>query len=184
MSASILCVLASGGIDSTSLIHYYLSENEHPVAIHFQYDQLNEASERIAVEAVCHHYNVDLRIIELGFGLGQKKYEYFARNALFILTAAATFGDPLRIALGIHSNTQYYDCSPIFIKNMQEVLDGYFSGSIQIETPFINYNKEDIVKYAIRQKVPLNLTYSCLKKNAPSCGTCPSCKERVKYLGY
>jgi len=98
------------------------------------------------------------------------------------LSAASIVGSPSRISLGIHSSTRYYDCSPGFITKMQEILDGYFAGTVQIETPFINYSKKEIIKYALKSNVPFPLTYSCLTKNAPPCGNCPSCKDRVKYL--
>lgn len=177
-----LYVLSSGGIDSTTLLHYYKSQDEKPTAIHFQYNQPNKVSEKKSINAISNYYKIKNYIFNIDFPLTQDKYEFYGRNALLILATASIVGASSRISLGIHSNTIYYDCSPSFIIKMQELLDGYFAGTVQIETPFINYSKKDIIDYAIKNRVPLHLTYSCLTKNAPPCGTCPSCKDRVRYL--
>ena len=67
---------------------------------------------------------------------------------------------------------------------MQGLLDGYFAGSVQLETPFINYTKKDIIGYAVENQVPLDLTYSCLSRNDPPCGRCPACLDRIDYYGH
>lgn len=177
-----LYVLSSGGIDSTTLLHYYKSHSENPTAIHFQYNQPSSISEKKAVEAISYYYKIKNHIYNIDFPIIQKKYEFYGRNALFVLATASIVGAPSRISLGIHSSTRYYDCSSSFITKMQEILDGYFAGTVQIETPFINYSKKDIIDYASKNKIPFHLTYSCLTKNAPPCGSCPSCKDRGKYL--
>jgi 7-cyano-7-deazaguanine synthase len=61
---------------------------------------------------------------------------------------------------------------------------------ITIETPFFKFKKSEIVAWAKRKKVPLELTYSCfvwffLSKGLSSrklehCGVCPSCRERIQ----
>jgi len=179
-----LYVLASGGIDSTTLLYFYKSNNERPKVIHFQYNQPNNISEKQSIEAICKYYDLECSTYNLDFPILKNKYELYGRNALFILSSASIVGGPSRISLGIHSYTGYYDCSPKFIITMQDLLDGYFAGTVQIETPFINYSKKEIIKYAKNNEVPLHLTYSCLNKNAPPGGICLSCKDRVKYLEY
>jgi len=175
-------VLSSGGIDSTALLHYYISHGEKPTAIHFQYDQPNLISEKKAIETVSKYYELEYKIYTLGFPIIKKGYEFVGRNALFVLAAASIVGDPSRISLGIHSNTDYYDCSPNFVHSMQDLLDGYFAGAVQIETPFIKYSKKDVIDFAINNGVPLDLTYSCLSQNSPPCCKCPACLDRMKYL--
>ena len=103
--------------------------------------------------------------------------EFFARNALLILTAAGiTEARPLQIALGVHALSQYYDTTPLFLRQMQQVLNGYFGGSVTLSTPFLADTKAEVIRFAKDNGVPLNLTYSCEIQNAPECGRCPSCR--------
>ena len=176
-------VAASGGIDSTALIHRYLSEKEVVRAIHFDYGQPSRRSEREAVGRACRHYRVKVTFAKLGIRMLPRGYELLGRNALFVIAGASMGPPPLRVSLGIHRGPEYYDVTPRFVSDMQRVLDGYFGGTVVLEAPFLSDTKKDIVDYCKRKRVPLHMTYSCQKKNAPPCGRCPSCLDRQRYLG-
>ena len=175
-------LLVSGGIDSSALIDFYLRQKENFLCVHFQYGQASERSERQAVVKVCSHYNVDYEISNLFFPMTERKDELIFRNLLFILAACSLKDPPLRIALGIHAGTQYYDCTRSFLQDCQKILDGYYSGLVNVEAPFIDYSKRDIIKFCETNDVPLNLTYSCLMQNEPPCGQCKPCRDRIKFL--
>lgn len=176
-------LLASGGIDSTALIDLYLRKNVKIRCVHFQYDQQNAQSERTAVQRICEYYNIENSIIRLNFPIAQRKEELIGRNALFVLAASSLESTPIRIALGIHSGPQYYDCSKLFIEDCQRILDGYFAGTVRVEAPFIDLEKIDIMEYCKSNNVPIHLTYSCLRQNYPPCGKCTSCLDRKKFYG-
>lgn len=178
-----MTVLASGGIDSTALVHRYVSAKEQVRIIHYQYGQFNRRSELESIEAVCKHYRLKPNVIKLGFRMFLRGYEMLGRNALFVLVAASLDPSPSRISLGIHQGPEYYDTSPSFVSDCQRLLDGYFGGTVVLEAPFVKFSKRDIVNYCKKRRVPLNLTYSCQKKNAPPCGKCPSCLDRERYFG-
>jgi 7-cyano-7-deazaguanine synthase len=110
-------------------------------------------------------------------------YEFLGRNALFVLAAGSLGPPPLRVSLAINRGPEYYDISPRFLIDCQRMLDGYFGGTVVLEAPFVDYSKKDIIRYCKRRKVPLNITYSCQKKNSPPCGRCPTCLDRERYLG-
>jgi len=40
-------------------------------------------------------------------------------------------------------------------------------------------SKTDLIKYALRQKFPLNLTRTCTAGSSKPCGSCEECKERL-----
>lgn len=175
-------MLASGGIDSTALIHNYLSKGETVRLLHFQYGQPSSRGELNAIKKIAHHYRLNFQIVRLGFRMFMRRYEFLGRNALFVLTASSLGPPPLRIALGINRGPEYYDISPRFVANCQQILDGYFAGTVALEAPFVELSKHDIIKFCLRKRIPLNLTYSCQKKNSP-CGECPSCLDRKIFLG-
>ncbi len=172
-------LLFSGGIDSTALLDLYIKNKKEFRCIHFSYGQKNERMERIASKNIANHYNIEVENINISFPLFYNKDEILCRNAMLIISAAAINTDPCQIALGIHGGTDYYDCSKDFILNCQKILDGYFLGIKQIVTPFIEYNKDDIINYCFKHKIPLELTYSCIRSNSP-CGICGSCLQRAK----
>ena len=102
------------------------------------------------------------------------------RNA-FLLSAALLERpeSATAIALGIHSGTDYADCSPEFVKSMQAVYDLYCDGQVVIACPFIDWTKAEVLSYAESMGVPLALTYSCENGSNPPCGRCRSCQDRV-----
>lgn len=171
-----VAVLASGGIDSTALIDFYIRKGQKVEGVHFQYGQDNGESELKAFEKVKSFYRIDGKIIKLDFPLSKKQDEILGRNALFVFITGFSSAAK-RIALGIHAGTNYYDCSRIFLRDSQKILDGYFAGTVQVEAPFIDLNKKDILSYCTDFKVPLELTYSCQRQNNKPCGLCPTCRE-------
>lgn len=178
MSTKSVTLLASGGIDSTALLDFYKRNGYDVTCVHFQYGQPSESSEFEAVKQVCERYSSHLVITRLGFGLMLVGDEVMLRNTIFVVAAAAMRPSPKRISLGIHRGSPYYDCTPSFLADVQRVLDGYFAGTVRLEAPFIDFGKDDIIRYAKQRKIPLSLTYSCLRKNAPECGECQACKDR------
>ena len=82
------------------------------------------------------------------------------------------------IKIGIHAGTGYPDCSKPFITPIQEVVNAYANGIVEILAPFIDWQKSDIYSYSKSNNVPIHLTYSCECGGPPPCGKCLSCKDR------
>ena len=173
-------VLLSGGIDSSAAVGVCLEDGIAPVGVFVDYGQPAARSEWSAAESVARHYGIEVGRVSLGFPLASREGEFFGRNALLILTAAGmTEARPLSIVSGIHALSEYYDTSPLFLRQMQHLLNGYFGGLVTLSTPFLADTKAEVVQFARDHDVPLQLTYSCEYQNAPACGTCPSCKDRT-----
>lgn len=176
-------VLFSGGVDSTALVHFYLNNGYIVNGLHIQYGQKNKDSELKAVKEISDHYNIDVTIINLELNFNKNNNEYIFRNSLFINLAAATLQENFfRISLGIHSGVPYYDSSEMFLSDIQRVADGYFSGTVLIEAPFLHFGKQEIFKYCIENNVPIEKTYSCESREFLPCGKCLSCMDRRKLL--
>ena len=175
-------VLVSGGIDSSTTIAVCQEGASAVSGVFVDYGQPAALSEWEAVQRVASFYRVPIKKIDLGFKLpSTDSGEFFGRNAILVLVAAGTTDErPLAIALGIHALTEYYDATPIFAKHMQRVLDGYSGGSVQLRVPLISDTKSDVIRIAIGRGVPLELTYSCERQNAPACAECPSCRDRIE----
>ncbi len=175
-----LVALLGGGIDSTVMLSLYRRKDVRVVGVHYDYGQAPVNAERRAVRKVAVRYSTQVYWRKLGMPVKSRGDEYLARNALFVLAAAAEFGPgPLRIGLGAHARSAYYDCSRHFLESMQTMLDGYFDGTVVLEAPLIDSTKAEIVAYARRHRIPLKATFSCTRGVSKPCGRCPSCLDRA-----
>lgn len=183
MVKTLIC--ASGGIDSSALIVYYLEQGFDVHTLHFDYGHPAYEKEKEALDAVCRYFQVPVKHEKLATILSKtnvKSGELIGRNALFLLGALGYLSDMSGlISLGIHSGPpSFYDCSRDFVKHMQLILDGYLGGTVVFDTPFLEFHKSEIITWAREKELPLNLTYSCQSGGNP-CGQCPSCLERKSY---
>lgn len=170
-------VLASGGLDSTSLVAL-LTQLDEPVRLLFvDYGQLGAARERSAARAIAQHYDVEIDELDLSINASTKP-SLPGRNG-FLVHAALLHLWPFvgTIALGIHDGSQYPDCSPEFVRQTQSLLDLYCGGVVRLVTPFVSWMKGDIYKFALGNAVPIGFTYSCDLGLDQPCGRCLSCRD-------
>ena len=167
----------SGGIDSSATALAILNEGYETSGLFVDYGQPAARSEWLAARDVAHHLGIGIERIDLGFRLAAESGEFFGRNALLILAAAGTVQTrPLTVALGIHALSEYYDTQPLFLRQMQGILDGYSGGSVSLSAPFLACPKAEVIEFARENGVTLGMTYSCETQNAPPCLRCPSCE--------
>ncbi|MGE7595631.1 7-cyano-7-deazaguanine synthase [Peribacillus frigoritolerans] len=178
-SAYSVLILLSGGVDSSALVHYHISQGEKVEAVFFDYGQKSHKQELLSAQKICNHYGVKLHHKKFGFKLSDYDGEYFCRNGLFILAGCGLLEKPVSlISIGIHSGTPYYDSSPTFINDTQTMLDGYFGGTTRVIAPFLDYSKRQVYEYVVNHQVPIQLTYSCESGQKEPCGYCLSCIDR------
>ncbi|MBD2186430.1 7-cyano-7-deazaguanine synthase [Aerosakkonema funiforme] len=172
-------LLLGGGIDSSALIAFYLARGATVRGIHFNYGQPSLDGERRSILALSQHYAIPLTTVDLGLSIVSAQGEYHCRNATLLLAAASIFpAKQGRFSIGIHSGTSYYDCSKIFMADIQRIFDGYFGGCIQVEAPFLEFTKADIFNFCTLAQVPVELTFSCERRGDFPCGQCSSCLDR------
>lgn len=153
-------VLLSGGIDSTACVEYYTSHGHSVSALHINYGQPHSTEEQAAAFSIASYYEIPIQQISVT-GVSFEMGYISARNAVLLSLALMLSSSKWNlIALGIHTDTPYMDCSPEFIHLMQEVFDLYEQGRVQAAAPFVTWTKSEIVDYALMQQVPLHLTYS------------------------
>ena len=112
-----------------------------------------------------------------------------ARNIIFLSIAASIAESRGAEAVFIAANSVdfsgYPDCTPEFMSSFQKMLDvgtkaGKEGKGIRIEAPLLTKSKADIVREAMRLKVPLEMTWSCYKGGSRPCGRCDSCLLRLE----
>lgn len=170
-------ILLSGGIDSTCCVQYYIENCFHVSALFIDYGQISAKKEFHAASQVSEFYNIPLSIVKSN---SKKRItgKIPGRNSLLLDFALMHF--PYShglVALGIHSGTNYPDCTEYFINIAQKIYDIYTDGLIRIDTPFLNWTKVDIWKYFNEKGLHIDKTYSCELGNKQPCGKCISCKD-------
>lgn len=174
-------VLMSGGIDSSATLVALQEAGISISGVFIDYRQPSAISEWEAAQKIAGHYRIKIERIELSAPLICHQGEFWGRNALMILIAAGTIESrPLSVAIGIHALTEYYDTTPLFLKHMERLLNGYSGGTVTLKAPFLTETKSEVIQFAKGNEVPLNLTYSCEQQNEPACGQCQSCSDRSK----
>lgn len=172
-------VLMSGGIDSTACAQFFINRGDKVTGIFVDYGQAARLVEYEAVTRVTHHLQIPLKETKFQctnqFGEG----EITGRNA-FLIFAALVAISPARgvLSLGIHSGTEYYDCSTEFLSQIGDIVESYTGGAISLFCPFASKDKSFIYKYAEQTDVPIELTYSCEQGGIAPCGQCLSCGDR------
>jgi 7-cyano-7-deazaguanine synthase len=112
-----------------------------------------------------------------------------SRNIIFLSIAASIAesrgADVIFIAANSVDFSGYPDCTAEFIAAFQRTLDigtkaGREGRGIRVEAPILTKSKRDIVREAIRLKVPMEDTWSCYKGGVKACGKCDSCLLRLR----
>ncbi|NPE28137.1 tRNA methyl transferase-like protein [Methanococcoides sp. SA1] len=172
-------VLASGGIDSTACIHYYLSLGFNVKSFFVNFGQKSFNKECESVQKVSSYYEIELSSIKCDFSNNFSNGEITGRNGFLALTAImANPNFKGLLSLGIHSGVPYYDCTPAFMDDMNRIIESYTNGQVKLDAPFQNWEKNMVYDYCKNEAVPVNLTYSCENGRIEPCGKCLSCLDR------
>lgn len=160
-------VLLSGGVDSTTCVGYYIRHNYQVYALFIDYGQHDSKKESAAATAVAAYYNIPLYRITINSNSVSDGY-IPGRNAMLLSLALmkCPFSQGI-VCLGIHSGTSYQDCSPEFESLMQKIYLLYEEGRIRIDTPFLKWEKAEIIDFAKMIKMPFQLTFSTNSKDMP-----------------
>jgi len=111
---------------------------------------------------------------------------YLAGRNLVLLTKAgvvAAKAKAHRIALGPLAGNPFPDARPAFFSAMAQAMSLGLDHRIEVATPFLEWEKEAVIKRGAELGVPFELTLSCmnpvLSDDLPQhCGLCSKCRER------
>jgi 7-cyano-7-deazaguanine synthase len=177
-----ILLLLSGGVDSTALLDFYLKNKRTVETVFIDYGQAAAEAELKSSEKISKHYGVKYSIINLKNEKSFIEGEVPFRNAFLIFSSLmhTEFSQGI-ISMGIHSGTEYSDCSEEFQNAINELLKCYTGGELIFFAPFLKWTKKDIFDYCERNNIPIEMTYSCERGEIPPCGKCMSCRERSMF---
>ena len=173
-------ILLSGGIDSMVCAYLLISQGFRVGGVYVDYGQPAANQERSAAERMAKA--LPLESLELCDASGRAPLNsgvILGRNA-FLIFSALTLSGVSRglLCMGIHKGTPYYDCTQNFSQSISEILCGYTDGCLQLHLPLLEWSKAEIFDYAIENRLPIGITYSCEAGSSPPCGNCLSCLDR------
>ncbi|MFH1540677.1 MAG: 7-cyano-7-deazaguanine synthase QueC [Elusimicrobiota bacterium] len=203
-------VLLSGGLDSSTVLYIEKEKYKCNCLIFDygqRHSRELKSAQKIAISAGCNYKTIKIFLPWGGSSLIDKSKKiphnkiknienpqqipstYVpARNTIFLsyaLSFAETIGAK-KIFIGANAVdfSGYPDCRPQYYKNFNKLISVAISavknGGIKIEVPLLYKTKKEIVKLAVKLKVPLGLTWSCYAGGKKPCGKCDSCILRAK----
>lgn len=201
--------IVSGGMDSITLLHHLVKvESLSPTVITFVYGQKHNKEvdfAKIHAELLgCREHPIldlsllrhlfassslvsdelDIPNVNEVFGDPQPLTYVPNRNMIFLSLAAAyaeTKGvTDVYYGAQSHDMYGYWDTTPDFLERINQLFSLNRKTPIQINAPFVNYSKTDILRLGLELGVDYSKTWSCYEGKDLACGQCPTCAERLQ----
>ena len=196
-------LLASGGLDSTTLAYWLIDKNISFMPLFINYGQHCSETEyqtlydvlpkklkpRIVFLNISDVYknSASMLINEANLWETPINYQdlYLPYRSLMLLSIGAAYsqshGYSKLYSAFINSNhAQEIDCSAKFFSSLSKLLASY--GSVEIDMPFRNLSKFEVAKIGIGLGAPIGKTFSCQASSQIPCGACPNCVDRLEAL--
>lgn len=194
--------MLSGGLDSTVVAAWAKSQGYNVNAITFKYGQIAVKETEIAV-VISEKLGIPIKMVDMSYlktvfsgvtSLVDRNIEMTStfsqpiiapfRNAIFLSVAVAhAIGISAgKIFYGAHgSDAPFYpDCRKEFYQSFENTAQLGTDTEIQIEAPFSDLTKAELIKKGKKLSVPLELTWSCYFDQEKHCGKCESCMNRKR----
>lgn len=199
-----VAVLLSGGLDSTTALHWAHRHHRVVCALSFDYGSNHAARElacaRWQAESLgVPYHQIDLRSISVHLESAllngadaiptadyaeenMKQTVVPFRNGIFLAIAAgiAESKGAEAIVIAAHSGDHaiYPDCQEEFMAAMSAAITHGTYARLQILRPFISHTKAEITTAGAALGVDFSHTYSCYCGRELHCGLCSTCRER------
>ena len=196
-------VLLSGGLDSLVSLGAGIEKYGVSLALTFDYGQKSTEYEIDASRAICEYYGIEHKVIKLDwlktvthtalvgdksipegaelYNLEQSAKSVWVpnRNGLFLNIAGSIADgenyDYILIGANKEEGQTFPDNTQEFIDRVNAEFEYSTQKQPKVIAPLINYDKNAIVKLALKHKIPLEYVRSCYAGGAKHCGKCESC---------
>ena len=204
------CVVpVSGGLDSTVILHWVVSEGHDVHAVSFNYGQRHFEQEMKQAVENCKNLDVPHKVINLSFFkdivdtsslvnddiavaktkdvLGDPQtVNYVPNRNMMMLSICTAYAESLGAAQVYHgsalvdSQAGYWDGSIEFIRAINNVNSLNRRDRVEIIAPLITKSKKDIIELGKNVGVDFKKTWTCYEGGEQACGECPACSSRIQ----
>ena len=192
-------ILLSGGLDSFVSCFLGIRDYNVELALTFDYGQKSFSKEVEASQRICQYFGIQNRVIKLDWlknithnalvedktlpqNIDENSFKAVwtpNRNGLFLNIAAAVADgedyDYIIIGANKEEGENFPDNTAEFIDRVNKEFEYSTLKKPKVTAPLINLNKNDIVKLALDNDLPLDMIYSCYALGDRHCGKCESC---------
>ncbi|MFQ5671148.1 MAG: 7-cyano-7-deazaguanine synthase QueC [Acidobacteriota bacterium] len=201
-------VLLSGGMDS-AVAAAEVSLSHRLACLHATYGQRTANRERVCFGALAHHFGAVAKLVvtlthlsaiggsaltdpsipvgDAPPGAGGVPPTYVPFRNAHLLAAAVSWAEVLRasaVVIGAveEDSSGYPDCRRAFMEAFQQSihLGTRPETHITLLAPVIGMSKAEIVLRGQKLSTPFHLTWSCYRDEGRACGTCESCRLRLR----
>ncbi len=181
-------LLLSGGIESATLLHERCGSRDLR-ALFIDYGQRAARAERATAIALCTRTGTPLTTVALK-GLGAlapaaawTPHVPLAARNLLAVSLAANHALALRVRgvlLGLQRDDRAHgEGAAPFITALADTLAAL---GLELETPYRDLSKAQVVARGRALGIDYTATYSCLLGRRTPCGRCPQCRARTQAL--
>ena len=200
-------VMLSGGLDSATCLYWAKEKYSEVIAITFNYfgrlvQERRASVQLIKTAGINKLIEIDLpfvkeaadssyysgRLKENPHSYAQESSYVPARNMIFY-SIGAHYAEYLGVKWiigghNLHDAKFFKDASKRFIDKINILFkEGCLlcnDQAYQILLPLSRMNRKEIIRLAIKLKVPIELTWSCHREGTVHCGSCYACRERLE----
>ena len=196
--------VSSGGMDSTTLLHYLKDKGYDLYSISFYYGQRHEKELEFAKywgEKICVDYKqIDISfmkeiadqsaLMDKNIDLPQDHYTHenqkitvVPNRNMVMLSIAVAWAENLKIKevyFGPHANDMaiYPDCRKPFVDAVSHASKLGTYSQVEIKAPFVHMEKYEIAALGAKLGVDYSKTWTCYEGLEKHCGRCATCQER------
>lgn len=203
-------ILLSGGLDS--FVSCGLKKDSIELALTFDYGQKSAKKEIESSKNICEYFGIKHKVIKLDLLKEITKTSLVSadnvpqanldddkacqnsaklvwvpnRNGLFLNIAASycdSYGyDEIIIGANKEEAKTFPDNTSEFIERINKTFEYSTRVQPKVVAPLINFDKNDIVRVALENNLPLKMVQSCYNNNDGHCGKCESCQRLKRAL--
>lgn len=200
-------IIASGGMDSTTLLYDILDRGYAVYALSVDYGQ-RHSKELEFIKKTCKKLKVPHKVADLS-SVGKEllsasaltskkisipegdyreegmKLTVVPNRNMILLSLAVGYAVNIgagKVFYGAHAGDHaiYPDCRREFVEAMKGAIRLADWKKIELEAPYIDLDKGDIAIKGKGLGVDYSLTWTCYKGQKKACGKCGACRERLE----
>ena len=129
----------------------------------------------------------NIEVVKMKDVIGEPQPKNYVPNRnMTMLSIAASYAESIKVSdiltaiVALDNLSGYYDCTPEFVQNFNNVIALNRLHRIEVKSPLVTLSKAEIINLGFGLGVNFANTWTCYEGREISCSSCPSCAGRIK----